>query len=187
MIEFDKGAHEYRLDGVRIPSVTQIVSAQFPDMYEGIPDETLKKKADYGDRVHAWIEAYCTTGVKKRQSELMKLSTDQVKRIVDDERLRIQRVEQIVHTDHYAGTYDMYGTWRGVPTLIDIKSTATLHTEYLQMQLAMYKYAMDLEVEKCACLWVPKGQLARLVEIEPVSRERVEWMVYRYESEHHSD
>lgn len=187
MITFDRETHTYELDGRRLPSVTQIISALNPEIYAGVPEQIMQKKADYGQRVHEWVETYVMTGRKKRQSETMKLTTDQVKKIVDKERLIIHSVEQIVYTEHYAGTYDMYGTWRGVPTLIDIKTTAELHEDLLSAQLGFYKYAATVPIEKTACLWLPKAGVAQLIEIEPISRDAVDWMVYRYESEHNPE
>ena len=183
MICFDKETHTYTLDGVRLPSVTEIISRIIGNDYSEVPEKILKDKADFGNRMHEWIERYAVSGVRKRQSELMKLSTDQVKKIFENERILIHSVEKIIYCDKYAGTYDMYGTWKGVSTLFDIKTTAELHMEKLQWQLGMYKACMEEPVEKCVCLWCPKGGVVKLIEVVPHSTEEIEWMVYRYESE----
>lgn len=183
MITFDPESHTYTNDGVVLPSVTQIVTAVFGKTFENVPRSVLKEKAEYGQRIHTWIEEYALTGKRKRQSELMKISTDQVKDIFFEERILIRKVEQMVHTDRYAGKYDMYGTHRGKTCLIDIKSTAVLDVEYLALQLGMYKNAMAEDVEECACLWVPKGKTAKFVPIEPKDNEFIEWALWRYENE----
>ena len=184
MIEFDREKHAYYLDGVPLPSVTEIISG---DKYDDIPTAILKRKADWGNRIHDWGETYALTGVRKHQSEMMKLSTDQAKRIIDRERIIIHSTEQIVYTDKYAGTYDMYGTRRGKTILIDIKTTYELDEHYLSLQLGMYKKAMESSgktVEQCACLWLPKGRFAMLVDVDPASDEEIEWTVFKYEQEH---
>ena len=50
------------------------------------------------------------------------------------------------------------------------------------------KFRMPLrkEIEKCACLWCPKERPVRVIEITPKTKEDIEWMVYRYETEHSS-
>lgn len=184
MITFDSGTHTYELDGVCVPSVTQVVSSLFPNMYSGVPQDVLKAKADYGNKIHQWIEQYALNGVKKRQSALMRLTTGQVVKLLERERIIIRSIEQIVYTDKYAGTYDMYGTWRGDETLFDIKTTQVLNKRYLEWQLGMYKAALERPVKKCAVLWCPKGDLVQLIEIQPKSQEEIDWVVFKYEQEH---
>lgn len=49
-LTFDEALHEYRLGGVRVPSVTQILAPLCS--FEGIPREVLEAKRDLGQRVH---------------------------------------------------------------------------------------------------------------------------------------
>ena len=186
-IQFDAKNHIYTVDGVVLPSVTQIIRAVRGDSFDGVPPAVLKEKAEYGNKIHAWIEQYAIRGVRKRQSAMMKLTTDQVKRLFDDENIIAMSIEVPVATEHYAGTYDMYAKWRGVPTLIDIKTTYEFDEDYLAWQLGMYKLAMDKPVEKCACLWCPQGKMVHLIEVTPRTEQEIDWMVFRYETEHCSD
>ena len=41
MVEFIEEGHIYLVDGVIVPSVTQILHRVFPEKYEGIPKEVL--------------------------------------------------------------------------------------------------------------------------------------------------
>jgi hypothetical protein len=50
MLTFDPIPHEYRVDGVRVPSVTEILR-QLTD-FSGIPAAVLEAKRDLGQRVH---------------------------------------------------------------------------------------------------------------------------------------
>lgn len=186
-VQFDERTHTYTVDGVCVPSVTTIIGeVLYPNAYRGVPESVLKAKAEYGNKIHRWIETYALKGVKKRQTALMKLSTEQVKRIFDKQRILIRSTEQIVYTKRYAGTYDMYGTWKGEETLFDIKTTQVLNTRYLEWQLGMYKAAMDKPVKKCAVLWCPKGDVVQLLEIQPKTAEEIDWLVSRYEAEHYT-
>ena len=181
---FDGRTHTYTVDGVCVPSVTTIIGdVLFPNAYQNVPESVLNAKADYGNKVHQWVEAYALTGVKKRQSALMKLTTTQVVKLFDRERIIIHSAEQVVYNGRYAGTYDMYGTWHGVETLFDIKTTQVLNKRYLEWQLGMYKLALNKPVEKCAVLWCPKGDVVELIEVQPKKAEEIEWLVNRYESE----
>ena len=56
MVEFIEDGHIYLVDGVIVPSVTQILHKVFPEKYEGIPKEVLNAKAVYGTDVHKYIE-----------------------------------------------------------------------------------------------------------------------------------
>ena len=184
MIRFDADRHAYTVDGVPVPSVTQVISMLFPTKYDGIPADILEAAADYGNRMHEWVETYAMTGRRKRQTELMKLSTKQVEQIVKDTDMKITSCEQMVAGEGYCGTYDMLGTVKGKTALIDIKTTAEMHREYLEWQLGMYAAALDELPETYYCLWIPKGAKAELIEITPKTREDIDWLIFRYEEEH---
>ena len=49
-LTFDEALHEYRLGGVRVPSVTQLLAPLCS--FEGIPTSVLEAKRDLGQRVH---------------------------------------------------------------------------------------------------------------------------------------
>ena len=50
MLTFDEVGHVYTLDGVRVPSVTQILRPL--SNFDGIPEHVLEAKRDLGQRVH---------------------------------------------------------------------------------------------------------------------------------------
>lgn len=192
MITFDRNTHTYRCDGVRVPSVTQILKWLYPNKYAGVPEETLNAAAEFGNRMHEWIEAYATDGTKKRgQTDYMKLSTTQVVELICNHQFQAESCEQIVSwKNRFAGTYDMVGLMEADSALVDIKCTAQLDEDYLSWQLGMYKIALQEEgkkISKCYCLWVPKGGLAKFVEILPKTEEEIDWLVFRYEQEHYSE
>jgi len=55
-LEFNPELHEYQLDEVVLPSVTQII-APLQD-FSGIDPETLKNKADFGKKIHKMCALY---------------------------------------------------------------------------------------------------------------------------------
>jgi hypothetical protein len=56
--EFDEATHTYRVGGRVVSSVTQILKAVYPDVYAGIPERILERKAMLGIAVHKVIELY---------------------------------------------------------------------------------------------------------------------------------
>jgi hypothetical protein len=70
----------------------------------------------------------------------------------------------------YAGTYDMLGSVKGIPSVIDIKTTAEIHKDMLGVQLSLYKFAIEqaikTEIQKGYVLWLPKKDLGMLMEID---------------------
>lgn len=75
----------------------------------------------------------------------------------------------------YAGTLDMIAEVNDELSLIDVKFTSTLDKEYLAWQLGMYSLALnnDMQFDKYYCLWLPKGDLGQLVEIQPKTSEEI--------------
>ena len=58
MLNFDPITHVYTLDGVRIPSVTQVLEAAGLIDFGGIPDKVLKAAAQRGTDTHSIIEDF---------------------------------------------------------------------------------------------------------------------------------
>ena len=61
-LEYIDEDHIYLVNGVIVPSITQLLKVKFGRKYEGIDQETLNKAADAGTKVHEAIEHYCKTG-----------------------------------------------------------------------------------------------------------------------------
>lgn len=58
-LTFNKENHEYRIDGVVIPSVTQVIEAVGLSNFGGVNNELLERAAAFGDAVHAAINYKC--------------------------------------------------------------------------------------------------------------------------------
>lgn len=57
-LTFDDEKHEYRFNGVIVPSVTQIISGVGLSDYSHIPAETIQRAQERGSIVHRIIELY---------------------------------------------------------------------------------------------------------------------------------
>lgn len=106
-----------------------------PD-YSGVPSETLKAKAEYGNLVHSEIEKYIKDGEIGFTEELQEFIEH-----CEKTALKPIKSEFIVYNDVVAGTVDLYGEYAEKRNaLIDYKTTATLHKETVRWQLSLYNY-----------------------------------------------
>ena len=51
VVEFISETHQYLINGIIVPSVSQILHFIFPDKYKNIDKAILNKKAEYGKEV----------------------------------------------------------------------------------------------------------------------------------------
>ena len=62
-MQFEEANHAYYCNGVRCPSITEVVSHAFPDKYKGVDKNVLENAANKGTQLHASIEAYEKLGI----------------------------------------------------------------------------------------------------------------------------
>ena len=55
-LEYFDEEHLYLVDGIIVPSITQILKHKFGRKYEGIDRATLQRAADKGTQIHEAIE-----------------------------------------------------------------------------------------------------------------------------------
>ena len=104
--------------------------------YDGIPTETLQKKAEYGKLIHSEIENYIKNGEIGFTNELSEFID-----YIHKNDLKPLESEIIVHDGVVAGTIDMLGEYCGATAVLaDYKTTATLNKEALRWQLSLYQY-----------------------------------------------
>lgn len=68
-VEHDEETHCYIVDGIIVPSVTQILGALFKD-YEGVSAVVLERAREKGTALHEAIERYEKTGEENECQEL---------------------------------------------------------------------------------------------------------------------
>lgn len=187
MIEFIDETHTYLIDGVIVPSVSEILHFIFPNKYKNVDTITLNKKAEYGSIVHESIENYekvrCKNGLEEAYRNTINslnldnnqiFSLEQYIRLKDRYGINVISQEQMIHYfDKYAGRFDMIAKMRGHLSLCDIKTTAQLDREYLSWQLSFYELAYTSmyhtePFEKLYAIWLPKANYGELVEIERI-------------------
>ena len=183
MLEFKEDTHTYSINGVVLPSVTQIISEIMPNKYANVNKRVINEKAKFGTEGHKIIEYLNISDLenaKKRirsiENKSLEICIREYLRLVSKYNINPHLHEMRVHYGYiYAGTLDMIADVNKELSLIDVKFTSALDKEYLEWQLGMYSLALKkyLQFEKYYCLWLPKGDLGQLVEIQPKTSDEI--------------
>lgn len=156
VLTFEPQTHIYRLSGVPIPSVTQIMKPLSEHKYKGIDEEILNRAAERGTDVHSAIEFFgrygiqeCTKEAKPYFDAFLAWHEDYKPQIISNE-------SATYHTSlMYAGTVDLLAVIAGKLTLVDFKTTAALNDMLTTVQLEAYRRALDthgIRIEQKAIL-----------------------------------
>ena len=140
-LEYFDEEHLYLVDGIIVPSITQILKHKFGRKYEGIDRATLQKAADKGTQIHEAIERYCKTGEKADFPEVRNFAflQKQYKFTVIGNEIPVIlfRADDPIGAGRLDLVLEMDGKIGGV----DIKRTSALDKEYLAYQLNLYRIA----------------------------------------------
>lgn len=150
-LEYLDDDHIYLVDGVQLPSITQILSIRFGHRFDGVDPTVLNEAARKGTQVHEAIEKLCKTGMSEDLPEVRGFAF--LRRmygfhVLDNEVpvILIMDGEPIA-----AGRLDLVLERNGELGLADIKRTSKLDREYLAYQLNLYKmayeYSYDAEIK----------------------------------------
>lgn len=141
-LEFIEDEHIYLVDGVIVPSVTQILSYRFGGKYSCVSPAVLQRAAEKGTLVHEAIEMYCKTGEEIELPELRNFKFLQRAygfKVLDNEvPVILENKEGEVIG---AGRLDLVLELDGKVGGADIKRTSVLDKEYLAYQLNLYRLA----------------------------------------------
>lgn len=64
VLTFDDRRHIYRLKGIELPSVTQVMKPLSDETYRSVEPRVLNRAADKGTAVHNAIENYISFGIE---------------------------------------------------------------------------------------------------------------------------
>lgn len=182
MVEFIEDTHTYLVDGIIVPSVTQVVNWKIGDDYSNVPQATLRAKAKYGEEVHELIRAY-ENGTTLKEVSLMKIDPNQKVAVKNYAKLKkkymfeVKNTERIVCNQRLAGRYDILTTEN---ELIDIKTTYRLNTESLAWQLGMYYYLLGYKKSIGYAMWLPKQTEPKFVMINCKPAKECEELLNEY-------
>jgi hypothetical protein len=140
-LEFLDESHQYLIDGVCVPSITQIMKIKFGGKYEGIDKETLKRASEAGTQMHETIQKWCEKGI---DSDLVELHNFKFLKAQYGFEVIENETPVILSYDNEpmcAGRLDMVIMLRDQIGLADLKRTSSLDKEYLAYQLNLYRIA----------------------------------------------
>ena len=140
-LEFLPEEHIYLVDGVIVPSITQLLKVKFGGKYDGISLATLDAAAAKGTEIHEAIERLCKTG---EESELKEVRNFKFLQKHYGFEVKDNEVPVILFKDDNpiaAGRLDLVLTKDGETGLGDIKRTSALDKNYLAYQLNLYRIA----------------------------------------------
>jgi len=140
-LEYFDDTHTYLVDGIVVPSITQLLKVRFKNKYATVDASTLKRASEKGTEAHRAIEEYCKTGTESDLPEVRNFKFLQkhygftvmenetpVILFKDDEAVCAGRLDLVLMMDDKTG-------------LGDIKRVSTLDKEYLALQLNLYRIA----------------------------------------------
>lgn len=182
-IEYIDERHLYLVDGLILPSITQIMKVKFGNKYDGIDEEILKRASERGNRVHKAIEEFEKYNFNdigcnelrnykflKKHYKFECLGNEiPVILFKDDEPVACGRLDLVLEENGEVG-------------LGDIKTTSTLDKEYLAYQLNLYRIAYqqcyETEIKFLRGLHL-RNDIRKYVEI-PVNEEKAISLLNEY-------
>lgn len=138
-LEYDDDTHTYIVDGVIVPSITQMLSVKFGNKYAGINKATLERAANRGTRIHKAIENFCKTWEEDGTKEVHNFKFLAEYHALNPHANEIPIIIKRNGKPIAAGRLDIVGDINGDTFIADIKTTSVLDKEYLAYQLNLYR------------------------------------------------
>ena len=173
-VEFDETKHEYTVDGVKVPSVTEICSYITGEHYGAINPAVLEYASRRGTAIHEATEVIDYDGEPELDAEIAPYVQAYVD-FLSDYRPEWEMIEQVVYNPiyGYCGTIDRYGKVGKEWWVLDIKSTASPNREqYMSVCCQTSAYLMAIApyteqgmIAQRKALYLRKDGTYRLVDL----------------------
>jgi len=139
ILEYYDDTHTYLVDGIIVPSITQILKIKFKNKYNRVNEKVLTRASEKGTQVHEAIEKLCQTGEVEDIKEVKNFIflQKQYKFTTIDNEVPIILFRE--DTPVGAGRLDLVLEENQELGLGDIKRTSVLDKEYLAYQLNLYR------------------------------------------------
>lgn len=151
-LEYDDKAHSYKVEGVKVPSVTRVVDGCFPkdlthwalSIGQEEYDKVISEALEVGNDTHQWIEDYINFGhactdpghhIFEPVKAFLKWTEEYKPEWIDAERK--------IYCDKYkyAGTVDAVAKINGRIVVIDFKTSKKIYKPY-HLQVTAYAQAI---------------------------------------------
>lgn len=173
MLEFYESDHIYMVDGRQVACVSDLCRFISREIYTGdVPKWQLEAAAERGTAVHKATELLEAQGSAETDDEYAPYLQAYAAFLRDHE-VAWDLTEKSLYSeaDDFAGTIDRYGLLDGYRTLVDIKTTYTVHKPLCEASLNLYRRLLEENlhpVVKMYILHLQKTGKYKLVEI-PIS------------------
>lgn len=191
-LTYEDETHTYKVDGTKVPSVTQVLHYNNPNKYADVDPAVLKKAAERGTAMHQAIEDYEVVGIENAEVEELE-GYKILKAIYKWDFLEAEQPILIEYKGHFiAGRYDQLIKLEGTITLNDFKRYASMDKKTKQdvaMQLNLYRIGLkqtyNIDVEKIRCTRLRKDirEFIEMPIVETLAYQLLdEYMEAKYES-----
>lgn len=151
-LDYDEGAHSYKVDGIKVPSVTRVVDGCFPknltewallvgkEEYDNVINEAI----EIGNDTHKWVEDYITYGhVCSNPADHISHPVNAFLKWNDRFKPSWNDAERKIYCDKYkyAGTVDAVAKINGRVCVIDFKTSKKIYKPYY-LQVTAYAQAI---------------------------------------------
>jgi hypothetical protein len=151
-LDYDEGAHSYKVDGIKVPSVTRVVDGCFPknltdwallvgkEEYDNVINEAI----EIGNDTHKWVEDYITYGhVCSNPADHISHPVNAFLKWNDRFKPSWNDAERKIYCDKYkyAGTVDAVAKINGRVCVIDFKTSKKIYKPY-HLQVTAYAQAI---------------------------------------------
>lgn len=167
--------HIYEVDGVKVPSVSEIIRFISRESYSDIAQYRLDNAAERGTKVHK----LCEQMIKYGECEAGYDVVGYIQAFVlfcKEHSFELQYSEKALACEEYAGTVDLIGTVDGAQSVIDLKTVCAVVKPLVKAQLNGYKrlveYNKIAEITRLYCLQLMADGKYRLY---PVAIDSIEF------------
>ena len=147
-LEYINEIHQYLVNGVCIPSITQLMKIKFKNKYDGIDKKVLQRAANKGTEVHEAIELYEKEGKESNVPELRnykflkkhykwEVIESEIPIILfkDEKPIAAGRLDQVIKIGEELG-------------INDLKRTSAFDREYVALQTNLYRIGYQQSYDK---------------------------------------
>ena len=167
-LEYIDDIHTYLVDGVIVPSVTQLISD--PDKYRDVPPDVLERARLRGVAVHEAVEAFVKDGVTDplilgfpelmEQHKLTPIGAEIPVILFKDEKpFAAGRLDLLVSDETGIG-------------IGDVKTTSKLDIPYIKMQLNYYRIGFEqsygMQISKLFAVHLRNGAKLQNINLEDI-------------------
>lgn len=166
--------HVYEVDGVKIPSVSEIIRFISRESYADVNQYKLDIAAERGTKVHKLCEQMIKFGECEAGYDLVGYVQAFVL-FCKEHSFEMQHSEKALACEEYAGTVDLVGTVDGEQAVVDLKTVSAVVKPLVKAQLNAYKRLVEhngLPEVKCLyCLQLMANGKYRLYPVAIDSAE----------------